>query len=314
MNQKLLYSRYMAQELVRRYRTGERDFRGLELSNAYLYDFWLIDVNLSGANLEGASLGGTYLINSNLSHTNLEKAWLDSALLIKANLSNANLRNTTLVNADLRGANLTGADLTGADLTDAVLIETNLTDVNLTDIKTTERTIFHQVTMPDGRIQNDLNRTLSAEELLRRYSEGERNFQDKILHRVDLSGADLRDIELSPSCLSYVNFSSACLENNLGLGRELIFCDLRNARLSQPEDYCGVSFIYCDLRDSNLSGVDMSNSLFIRSNFLGAKNCLSGGIQGDVFFYQTTWTDGEFIQGPTSATQHWRGETIEGEF
>ena len=63
-----------------------------------------------------------------------------------------------MVNADLAGA-----DLTGADLTDAVLIETNLTDANLTDIKTTKQTIFHQVTMPSGRIQNDLNRALSGE-------------------------------------------------------------------------------------------------------------------------------------------------------
>ncbi|MEG4999624.1 pentapeptide repeat-containing protein [Microcoleus sp. B4-D4] len=269
---------------------------------------------MSGANLEGASLGGTYLINSNLSHTNLEKAWLDSALLIGANLSNANLRNAKLLNVDLRTADLRGVDLTGADLSDAVLIETNLTDANLTDIKTTERTIFHQVTMPDGGIQNDLNRALSAEELLRRYSEGERNFQDKILHRVDLTGANLRYIDLSRSCLSYVNFSGACLENNFGFGREVIFCDLRNARLSQPEDYRGVSFIYCDLRDSNLSGVDMSYSLFIRSNFLGAKNCLSGGIQGDLLFYETTWSNGEFIAGPINATEHWRGEIREGEF
>jgi uncharacterized protein YjbI with pentapeptide repeats len=305
MDPQLLYGRYM---------DGDRDFRGLELSNAYLYGFWLIDVNLSGANLEGASLSRTYLINSNLSHTNLEKAWLNSALLIGANLRNANLRNAKLLNVDLTSADLTGADFTGADLTSAVLIDTNLTDANLTDIKTTEQTIFHQVTMPSGMIKNDLNRALSAEELLRRYGAGERNFQDKILHRGDLSGANLRDIDLSRSCLSYFNFIGACLENNLGLGREVIFCDLRNTRLSQPEDYCGVSFIYCDLRGANLSGVDMSNSLFIGSNFLGAKNCLSGGIQGDLFFYKTTWSNGEFIAGPTSATSHWRGEIREGEF
>ncbi|MEG5036600.1 pentapeptide repeat-containing protein [Microcoleus sp. AT3-D2] len=193
-----------------------------------------------------------------------------------------------------------------------MLIYTNLTDAYLTDIKTTEQTIFHQVTMPDGRIQNDLNRTLSAEELLRRYGEGERNFQDKILHRVDLSGADLRDIDLSRSRLSYVNFSCACLEN-VGLGFA-IFSDFRNARFSRDEDWLGVWFFYCDLRNANLAGVDMSYSQFIRSNFLGAKNCLSGGIQGDLFFYQTTWSDGEFIPGPINATEYWRGEIREGEF
>ena len=217
-----------------------------------------------------------------------------------------------MVNVDLRGADLAGADLTGADLRDTVLIDTNLTNANLTHIQTTKRTIFHQVTMPSGRIQSDLNRTLSAEELLGRYDEGDRNFQDKILHRVDLSSADLRDIDLSRSRLSHVNFSCACLEN-VGLGFA-IFSDFRNARFSQPEDWLGVCFFYCDLREANLSGVDMSNSLFIGSNFLGAKDCLSGGIQGDLFFYETTWTDGEFIPGPTSATEHWRGESIECEF
>ena len=213
-------------------------------------------------------------------------------------MSNANLRNARLVNA-----NLTGADLTGTDLTGAVLIDTNLTNANLTDIKTTQQTIFHQVTMPSGSIQNDLNRALSAEELLRRYAEGERNFQDKILHRVDLSSADLRHIDLSRSRLSYVNFSCACLEN-VGLGFA-IFSNFRNARFSRDENWLGLSFFYCDLREANLSGVDMSYSIFIGSNFLGAKNCI-GGSEGDLFFYETTWTDGEFIPGLTSATEHWR--------
>jgi uncharacterized protein YjbI with pentapeptide repeats len=208
----------------------------------------------------------------------------------------------------LTGADLAGADLTGADLRDAVLIETNLTDANLTDIKTTEQTIFHQVTMPSGRIQNDLNKALSAEELLRRYGEGEGNFQDKILHRVDLRSADLRDIDLSRSRLSYVNFSCACLEN-VGLGFA-IFSYFRNARFSRSEDCFGVWFIYCDLREANLSGVDMSNSIFIGSNFLEAKNCIAG-TEGNLFFYETTWTDGEFIPGPISDLEHWPGEFID---
>ncbi len=303
MNPELLYNQYMA---------GDRDFRGIEIRNVYLYSFCLIDANLSGANLEGSNLGRAELINSNLSHANLETARLNSALLIKANLSNANLRNAKLVNVDLTSADLTGADLTGADLTDAVLIDTNLRNANLTDIQTTEKTIFHQVTMPSGRIQDDSNKALSAEELLGRYAEGERDFQDRILYRVDLSGANLRDVDMSRSCVSYVNFSGACLEN-FGLGRAL-FSDFRNARFSRFEEWLGVTFIYCDLREANLSGVDMSYSLFVGSNFSGATNCLSGGLQGDVFFYQTTWCTGEFIQGPIGAIYHWRGETREGDF
>jgi len=301
---------YWQKELRRRYEAGERNFPGLAQKNFNISDSFLVDINLSGANLEGANLRATMLINSNLSHANLEKARLNSASLIKANLSNANLRNAKLVNVDLTSADLTGADLTGADLTDAVLIDTNLRNANLTDIKITQQSIFHQVTMPSGRIQNDLNRALSAEELLRRYAEGERNFQDKILHRVDLSSADLRDIDLSRSRLSYVNFSCACLEN-VGLGLA-IFSDFRNARFSRDEDWLGVDFYYCDLREANLAEVDISNSLFIGSNLQGAGVC--GGIQGDIFFYETTWINGEFIPGPTSATEHWRRESIEGEF
>jgi len=287
---------------------GERNFTSIDMKNFNLFNFFLVDINLSSANLEGAYLAGANLINSNLSHANLERVSLKQSLLIKAKLSNTNLRNATLVNVDLRGADLTGADLTGADLTGAVLIDTNLSHANLTDIKTTEQTIFHQVTMPDCRIQNDLNKALSAEKLLRRYAEGERNFQDRILHRVDLSGANLRDIDLSRSRLSYVNFSGACLEN-VGLGFA-IFSDFRNARFSRDEDWLGVYFFYCDLREADLSGVDMSNSLFIGSNFLGAKNCIAG-TEGDLFFYDTTWTDGEFIPGLISDIEHWSGEFID---
>ena len=281
---------------------GERNFSGFDMKDFPLSDFFLVDINLSSANLEGAYLAGANLINSNLSHANLERVRLKQSLLIKANLSNANLRNATLVNVDLRCADLTGADLTGADLTGAVLIDTNLSHANLTDIQTTEQTIFHQVTMPDGRIQNDLNKALSAEELLGRYAEGERNFQDRILHRVDLSGANLRDIDLSRSCVSYVNFSGACLEN-VGLGFA-IFSDFRNARFSRNLDWLGLWFFYCDLREADLGGVDISNSLFIGSNFLEAQVC--GSIQDDIFFYDTTWVNGEFIPGLTSAIEHGR--------
>ncbi len=299
-------------ELRRRYIAGERNFAGASMKDFSLSNFFMVDINLSGANLEDARLGGADLINSNLSHANLERAWLNSALLIKANLSNANLRNAKLANVDLTSADLTGADLTGADLSGAVLIDTNLSHANLTNIQTTEKTIFHQVTMPDGRIKDDLNKALSAEELLGRYAEGERDFQDRILHRVDLSGANLRDVDMSRSRVSYVNFSGACLEN-FGLGVAL-FSDFKNARFSRYEEWLGLWFFYCDLRGANLSGVDMSYSLFVGSNFLGATNCLSGGIQSDVFFYQTTWTNGEFIKGPINATEHWRGEIREGEF
>jgi hypothetical protein len=83
----------LAEELLRRYQQGQRNFSGVQLTQADLS--WAI---LDGANLTQADLGC------------------------------ANLQRCNLV-----GANLTGANLHGADLTEANLVRANLTGVNLRD-------------------------------------------------------------------------------------------------------------------------------------------------------------------------------------
>lgn len=305
-------------EVLRQYRAGERDFTGIDLRCAFLRESCLIDINLSGANLGGfksrpSYLTNTLLINANLSGTNLENANLSRSYLINANLSSANLRGANLTGADLTSANLTGADLTGAYLNNTALIGANLTDANLDGIKTIEKTILCNTTMPDGSIQNDPIKVINARELLRRYASGERNFEGIVLHRVDLRGADLQSVNLCGAHLSYVNLSRADLSDS-NLSADFVFSNLRNANLRcLNEEYMNCpKFIYSDLREADLVGIEMSCVYLTGTNLQGA--VINGGCQRDIFFCNTIWTTGEFILGPTTATEHWRKAIIDGEF
>ena len=77
------------EELIAKYKAGERDFRYADLSYA----------NLRGANMSYADLSGANLSEADLSG---------------ADLSGANLRDTNLSGANLSRADLSGADLSGA--------------------------------------------------------------------------------------------------------------------------------------------------------------------------------------------------------
>jgi hypothetical protein len=94
------------QELVQRYKAGERDFSVTELFGA----------DLHGAELSGAVLHGAELREADLSGADLSEVNLDWAILERANLSGA-----TLLDANLPGANPTGADLYGANLKEAIM-------------------------------------------------------------------------------------------------------------------------------------------------------------------------------------------------
>lgn len=268
----------------------------------------MINANLSGTNLENANLSRSYLINANLSSANLRGANLTSADLTSANPTGADL-----TSADLTNANLTGADLTNADLNNIALISANLTDANLSGIKTIEKTIFCNTTMPDGSVQSDPIRVIDAQELLRRYASGERDFKGIILHRDDLRGAELHSVNLYGAHLSYVKLRGANLSDS-NLSADFVFSNLRNANLRcLNEEYISCpKFIYSDLREANLVGIEMSCVNFTGTNLQGA--VISGGCQEDIFLCNTIWITGEFIPGPTSATHHWRGAIIDGEF
>lgn len=116
-----LLIRLPADELLRRYAAGERNFVNANLRYALL----------NQRNLSKANLSWTKLSWANLSEANLSGADLTAADLSEANLSGANLSQTSLVRANLTKANLQRADLRGADLSKACLNEANLCEANL---------------------------------------------------------------------------------------------------------------------------------------------------------------------------------------
>lgn len=100
-----------AEQLLKRYADGTRDFS------------W---ADLRGANLVGASLPGINLYRADLTGATLERADLRQANFLKANLTRTNLSQ-----ADLTGANLRRADLTRTVLTAAVLNGAHFSDLTL---------------------------------------------------------------------------------------------------------------------------------------------------------------------------------------
>ena len=119
------------EELISEYKSGKRNFRGVDLSEQDLSGIdlsWadLICARLSGANLSGANLSGAKLSWANLSWADLSGAKLigadlSDARLSRADLSSADLSSAKLIGAKLICAKLNGADLSGANLSGARL-------------------------------------------------------------------------------------------------------------------------------------------------------------------------------------------------
>lgn len=104
-----------AQELLKRYAAGERDFAKASLAEADLSDADLSGADLRWANLRGANLRGG----------NLQKARLLNALLRDADLQDADFNGAT----GLQAAQLGGSNTSGAKLPDEIKIFDGLRNV-----------------------------------------------------------------------------------------------------------------------------------------------------------------------------------------
>ena len=83
-----------AEELLKRYAAGERDFTGVDLNEVNLSGTDLSDINLTNANLIDANLTETSLSNANLTDVSLTNAILSGTSLAGVNLTNVDLRST----------------------------------------------------------------------------------------------------------------------------------------------------------------------------------------------------------------------------
>ncbi|MEG4454034.1 TerD family protein [Microcoleus sp. N9_A1] len=226
-----------AEEFLRRYNQGERDFTGINLAG----------VDLSGKTLE-------YPISfsqANLSNANLSNAKLVKANLIGANLQGANLKSTNLQQADLIQANFSGANLTKANLNNARLIQANLSQAKLSE------TQLHSANLTTANLSsaNLTQANLNNANLI-----GADLSQAKVT-KVNLSYADLRGVKLNGVSLVGVNLDGANLKNvNLKVV-SLIGSSLAQANLSGQNlaglNLSGVSFYNANLSETNLTSANL---------------------------------------------------------
>ena len=164
-----------AEELVRRYKEGVRDFTGVNLFRArlagvdleeiILLDAYLVGADLRGVSFRNANLRGACLVHANLRGADLRNATLRQsrsysdplafskelppirkpALLYDADLSRANL-----MGADLSGANLVAVNLTGANLREANLRKANLCIARVTEEQLSWAASLEGAWLPDG--------------------------------------------------------------------------------------------------------------------------------------------------------------------
>jgi uncharacterized protein YjbI with pentapeptide repeats len=99
------------EELLIRYRNGERDFQGYDLDDR-IYHF-------ENKQLENVNFSGSYIFatfeSSNLCNANFSNANIKTCNFKNANLSNAVFHNALLDGTTFEGAILNGADFEGAE-------------------------------------------------------------------------------------------------------------------------------------------------------------------------------------------------------
>lgn len=251
-----------AEEFLRRYEAGERDFTGINLAGANLCGLSLTDINLSKANLTKANLTKANLSNTNLSGAKLSEANLLEAILISANFTGADLRSAELSAARLDGAKLVGTNLNGAGLIQSELHAADLSGANLSYAN------FTAASLPSANLMKaNLKGTNLAAANLSSSNLRKAEFNDKTklsganLSSVNLAGQDFQKINMSGVDLSYANLCGACLcASNLS-GADLTSTDLRGADLRianlEKANLKGANLSGADLNKANLSGAIM---------------------------------------------------------
>ncbi|MEH1935118.1 MAG: pentapeptide repeat-containing protein [Nostoc sp.] len=137
---------------------------------------------------------------------------------------------------------------------------------------------------------------ITAEDLLRRYAAGCRDFQRILIEYADLSGVELQNIDLGHAKFRYVNLSSTNLRSCNLIGSEFCYCNLRNANIESCFFECAW-FLDCDLGGINTRICELTSTRFIRVNLQDAK--LSGSGEEPCEFWDVIRPDGKFIPGFT---------------
>ncbi|MEL6500915.1 MAG: pentapeptide repeat-containing protein [Cyanobacteria bacterium J06623_1] len=164
-------------EFWKRFKNGERDFSGFDLSNSSLYGFDLTGIILVEANLTGCDFVETKFYNANLERACFKGADLDGASFRNCNLRRANFDSSILVRASFSDCNGDEAFFTNIDETamagfhdssfkrsvwsnTAVNTECVLSDIDLTgaiDCPIDQGTRASRITLPNGEVVGNMD-------------------------------------------------------------------------------------------------------------------------------------------------------------
>jgi uncharacterized protein YjbI with pentapeptide repeats len=129
-----------ARQLIRRYNSGERDFRntnldGIDLAGAALVGASFLGASMRATNLSGCRLTHVQLKCADLRGAILEHAFINASDLIGADFTGADLRRVDFTGAAMNSAKCTGADLRFAYFGNAILEKIDLRGARLTGVK-----------------------------------------------------------------------------------------------------------------------------------------------------------------------------------
>ena len=270
--------RLLAQNLVKLYRSGVRDF-----SNKKIWGN-LTGEDLSNSNFSNCDFYADKLERANLSNTNFENANLYSVNLGHANLENANFKNVViksdfrnsfkgvnLCNANLSKVSFEGVDFTGASLQRAILQETvfwyvNLKNADLTEVNL-EDSVFKCVYWLNTPIDNI--EVLPEKELL------SWQLVNQLIVDEDLTGIDLSEVNLETANLEGINLSGVNLTRARLSKINLANANLQDSNLHQAcllgANLKNTSLIDADLSVAHLAGADLSNANLRQAKLRQAK-------------------------------------------
>jgi uncharacterized protein YjbI with pentapeptide repeats len=209
-------AKIVAEEFLARYQSGERDFRGVDLSGVDLSGSELRNVVLSGADLRGANLTGI-----KWSHTNFSGAILHDVILNQANISNGVMDGTSF---NANGTEFLDCSMRGC------WIDSNL-----------ESTIIHRCDLVGSRFYTAINNVKFIDTQMSGCS-FEARMENVEFTRCDLSGSFIADatfqsIRIEQTNLRGVTFYQTSIEICQFIKSDLrgvVYCDylLTKDRLS----------------------------------------------------------------------------------
>jgi uncharacterized protein YjbI with pentapeptide repeats len=265
-----------AEEFLKRYNEGERDFTGINLAGVDLSssgESLGSNVNLSNANLRGANLRYMHLGEINFTGANLRKSDLSGAYLVRAKLDRVNFKNADLSKANLREANLKNAKLNNVNLSEANIPNADLSGANLSQAD------LYKANLDCSKlIATRLNGAELSDAVLTVTNCKNADFTNARLVNADLRGAKLRDANFKEANLQKANLRGNY--NNQQIIVDLINVNFENANLQQaicdentrfPVDFDylnrgvyliapGVSLSNADLSRKNLSYANLSGA------------------------------------------------------